>query len=75
VAENLDSIITSWNRGAERLFGYTAKETIGNGITILVPPERRDEESNVIAPSGGASASNLTRPFGSARMAALSKFR
>ncbi len=49
VAKNLDSIITSWNRGAERLFGYTAKETIGNGITMLVPPERRDEESNIIA--------------------------
>jgi len=49
VAKNLDSIITSWNRGAERLFGYTAKEAIGKPITMLIPPDRRDEESNIIA--------------------------
>jgi len=49
VATNLDSIITSWNRGAERLFGYTAKEAIGKPITMLIPPERCDEESNIIA--------------------------
>jgi PAS domain S-box-containing protein len=49
VAKNLDSIITSWNRGAERLFGYTAKEAIGKRITMIIPPERRDEESNIIA--------------------------
>jgi PAS domain S-box-containing protein len=38
VSKNLDGIILSWNRGAERLFGYTAEEAVGQSITILIPP-------------------------------------
>src|SRR5438128_5665527 len=44
VSKNLDDVITSWNRGAERLLGYTAAEAIGKPITRIIPPERRDEE-------------------------------
>ncbi len=44
VSKNLDGIIMSWNRGAERLFGYTAVEAVGQPIVILVPPDRLDEE-------------------------------
>jgi PAS domain S-box-containing protein len=45
---NLDGIITSWNKGAEHLFGYLADEVIGKPITILIPPERHHEEDVII---------------------------
>ena len=48
VGKNLDGIITSWNQGAERLFGYTAAEAIGNPVTMLIPPERKDEEPEIL---------------------------
>lgn len=44
LTKNLDGIITSWNRGAECLFGYTAQETIGRSVTMLIPADRPDEE-------------------------------
>jgi len=49
VAKNLDSIITSWNQGAQRLFGYTAEEAIGKPVTMLIPTERHDEEPTILA--------------------------
>jgi PAS domain S-box len=49
VSKNLDGIITSWNRGAERIFGYTAHEAIGKPITILIPHDRLDEEADILA--------------------------
>jgi PAS domain S-box-containing protein len=48
VSKNLDGIITSWNSGAERLFGYTEKEMIGQSILKLIPLDRHDEESMII---------------------------
>ena len=48
VAKDLNSIITDWNPAAERMFGYTAEEAIGKSITMLIPPELQDEESNII---------------------------
>src|ERR1700674_39810 len=42
---NLEAIITSWNRSAERLFGHTAEEAIGQHITLIIPPDRRQEEA------------------------------
>jgi PAS domain S-box-containing protein len=49
VSKNLDGIITSWNEGAERIFGYQAHEVIGSPITILIPPDRQSEETRIIA--------------------------
>jgi PAS domain S-box-containing protein len=49
VSKNLDGVITSWNSGAERLFGYTAAEAIGRPVTMLMPPELVDEEPGIIA--------------------------
>jgi len=43
IGQTLEGVITSWNRAAERLYGYTAEEAIGNPITLTVPPERMDE--------------------------------
>jgi PAS domain S-box-containing protein len=48
ISKNLDGVITSWNKGAERLFGYLAEEVIGKPVTILIPPERHHEESVII---------------------------
>jgi len=48
VSKDLNGIITSWNRGAEELFGYTAAEAIGQSITILIPPDRLAEEDMVL---------------------------
>jgi PAS domain S-box-containing protein len=48
VSKNLDGIITSWNKGAERVFGYTAEEVIGQPITIVIPQDRQDEERTIL---------------------------
>jgi PAS domain S-box-containing protein len=48
VSKDLNSTITSWNKGAEQIFGYTAGEIIGKPITILIPPDRQDEEDAII---------------------------
>jgi PAS domain S-box-containing protein len=52
VSKTLDSIVLSWNPGAERLFGYTATEMIGRPITLLFPPERLAEEADFLARLG-----------------------
>src|SRR5579862_8788370 len=48
VSKNLDGIITSWNVSAERIFGYTPDEAIGQHITLIIPPERHAEESDIL---------------------------
>ena len=48
IGKDLKGIITSWNRGAEGIFGYTAAEILGTSITQLIPPGRADEESNIL---------------------------
>jgi PAS domain S-box-containing protein len=48
ISKTLDSRIVSWNTGAEQLFGYTANEAIGRPITLLIPPERQDEERMIL---------------------------
>src|SRR5215471_19743462 len=49
VSKSLDGTIRSWNRGAERIFGYSADEAIGRHITLIIPPERHSEETAILA--------------------------
>jgi PAS domain S-box-containing protein len=49
VSKNLDGVIINWNKAAERIFGYAAEEAIGQHITLIVPPDRLDEEANILA--------------------------
>ena len=48
ISKTLDAIITSWNQAAERLFGYTAAEAVGRPVTLIIPPERLDEEPAIL---------------------------
>jgi two-component system CheB/CheR fusion protein len=48
IGKDLNGIIASWNRGAEQLFGYTAQEVIGKSITMLIPSDRKDEETRIL---------------------------
>lgn len=49
VSKSLDGQITSWNPAAERLFGYTAEQAIGNSIMLIIPPDLRNEEQELLA--------------------------
>jgi PAS domain S-box-containing protein len=48
VSKNLDGIINTWNKGAEQMFGYSAEEAIGKHITLIIPADRRDEETTIL---------------------------
>jgi PAS domain S-box-containing protein len=48
VSKDLNGVITSWNRGAERIFGYAAAEAVGRPITIIIPHDRQDEERGIL---------------------------
>jgi PAS domain S-box-containing protein len=49
VSKDLNGIITSWNKAAETIFGYTAEEALGRPITIIIPTERLQEEQEILA--------------------------
>src|SRR5262249_50717390 len=63
VSKDLDGVITTWNRGAERLFGYTAARAVGRPGTRLIPPGR-------LGGGGGGRAGNDPHPAGAARRGA-----
>jgi PAS domain S-box-containing protein len=48
LSKDLDGVITSWNGGAQRLFGYTAEEAVGRSVTIIIPIDRHDEEPMIL---------------------------
>ncbi|HEX8556760.1 MAG TPA: PAS domain S-box protein [Pyrinomonadaceae bacterium] len=49
ITKTLEGRITSWNRGAQRIFGYTAEEAVGKSVTILIPEDHLDEEPDILA--------------------------
>jgi PAS domain S-box-containing protein len=48
ISKNLDAVIVTWNPAAQRIFGYTAEDVIGQPITILIPPELWHEENKIL---------------------------
>jgi two-component system CheB/CheR fusion protein len=49
IGKDLDGVITTWNKAAERIFGYAADEVIGKSVAILIPPDRQNEEPGILA--------------------------
>ncbi len=49
ISKTLDGVIRTWNRGAERLFGHRAEEAVGQSITLIIPPDRLSEETDILA--------------------------
>jgi PAS domain S-box-containing protein len=49
ISKNLDGVIQTWNRGAVSIFGYTAEEVVGKPVTVLMPPDRHNEEPGILA--------------------------
>jgi two-component system, chemotaxis family, CheB/CheR fusion protein len=49
ISKDLNGIIRTWNRGAEKVFGYSAEEAAGKPVTILIPPDHIDEEPGILA--------------------------
>jgi PAS domain S-box-containing protein len=66
LSKTLEGIITSWNKAAERMFGYTESEIIGQHISIIIPPERLQEEAFII---GEVSKGNKVDHFHTVRLA------
>ena len=48
LSKDVNGVITTWNRGAQRLFGYTAEEVVGRPVTIIIPTDRHDEEPKIL---------------------------
>ncbi|MFC3212794.1 PAS domain S-box protein [Novosphingobium panipatense] len=74
IGKTLDGIITDWNAGAERVFGYAPEEIMGASILTLIPQDRRAEEDEIIARLKNGERSRISRPCGSARTVASSIF-
>src|SRR5262249_39664325 len=49
ISKDLNGIVVTWNKGAEHIFGYTRGEIVGKPIALLIPPERTDEEPEILA--------------------------
>ena len=49
ISKNLNGIIQSWNKSAEKMFGYTAKEAVGKHVTLIIPKDRWDEEADILS--------------------------
>jgi PAS domain S-box-containing protein len=52
ISKTLDGIVTSWNKGAEAMFGYSSSEAVGRSITLIVPPDRHEEEIDILGRLG-----------------------
>ena len=66
IGKTLDGRITSWNRAAVDLFGYSAAEVLGRSVQMLIPPDRRDEEMEILADIFDG---KLVAPFETVRLA------
>ena len=70
LSKDLEGVIISWNRAAQRLFGYTAEEVVGRSVTMIIPTDRRDEEPMILERVRRGRELNIMRRFVSARTGA-----
>jgi PAS domain S-box-containing protein len=63
ISKDLSGTVTSWNRGAERMFGYTAKEMIGSSLLHIIPPERHSEEAAILSKLRAKKGRSSSRRF------------
>lgn len=75
IGKNLDGVVTSWNKGAEELYGYTAKEMLGRNIDVLAPPPRKNEVAQLISKSAAAKLLSTTKQSASPNQAGVSMFQ
>ena len=75
ISKDIHGAIQTWNAGAERLFGYGAEEVVGQPITLLLPPERIQEESQILRDCSAASAWNIWKRCAWPRTADGSTYR
>ena len=75
IGKTLDGVVTSWNAGAERLYGYSAFEMVGSSVSRLAPPGRQDELAGISPGSDAVTRRPMSRPSGSARTAPASTCR
>ena len=61
ITKDLNGIITSWNKAAERIFGYSADEVIGKPVSVLIPPDRPNEEPTILERLKKGNALNITK--------------
>ena len=64
IGKDMNSTITSWNKGAEKIFGFSSAEMVGVSIMRLIPPGRWDEENHILGESGEAKAWNTSKRCG-----------
>lgn len=75
ITKTLDGRITSWNNSAERIFGYPAQEAIGQPMTMLIPPDRANEELEILARVERGRKFIISRRYESERIKNLSLFQ
>ena len=72
---NLDGVISAWNAAAERMFGYTEREAIGQPITTIIPPDLHDEEHGILRRLRAGERVEHYETVGSPRQASASMSR